>query len=125
MALRDVRDYFFSIEKMYIQMKNTVERINEELSQGNVTEEEALKCQGMMKPLLDNYNRVAYIMYLFQKPGVKSKSKVNFSACLDNYFKEIGVDKEAVYIENEKAVSELNGFLEEVKSKNAGGKSNG
>lgn len=125
MALRDVRDYFFSIEKMYIQMKNTVEQVNKELAEGNVTEEQAMKCQSMMKPLLDNYNRIAYIMYLFQKPGIKSKSKVRFSSCLDNYFKEIGVDKEAVYIENEKAVDELKGFLEEIKEENKGEKSNG
>ena len=64
MALRDVRDYFFSIEKMYIQMKNTVERINEELSQGNVTEEEALKCQGMMKPLLEEAQYAKYTKML-------------------------------------------------------------
>lgn len=77
MSIKDVRDYHTRMTADYIELKETLEKLESEITEE--TSKEALNNISQLKKqaehVQENYNRINYIMYLFDKPTRKSKHK--------------------------------------------------
>ena len=117
MAVRDVKEYYLAIEKSYFDTKKVADELNKELQAGNVTEEQAAQAMQLTQTILNNYNRLAYVMFLLNKPRRKS-NQVRFNEAnrtLKAYFSENGADSQAIDLENIDALKGLKQLLEQIK----------
>lgn len=117
MALRDVKEYYLSVEQSFLEMKKTAEILNAELKAGNVTEEQAEQATKLTQALCDNYNRLGYVMYLMAKPR-KKDNKVKYDGShkyLLKYFADAKATKECIDAENMDALKALKALAKEVK----------
>lgn len=73
MSLKHVKEYFVDVEKQYTEMLRTLKEIDPLLKQGLVPQEMYENVQSDVLRLKDNYERVAYIMFLFNQPNKKSR----------------------------------------------------
>lgn len=123
MALKQVKDYYKSVEKLYFDMLHSLEEMNEEFKKGNVTEEELNKLLTPVNNIKDNYLRLSYVLHLFYEPNrqkkVKKYEKQNH--ILTDKFKEMGVDKKSDLEESKYALKEFKKHLEEFKKENENG----
>lgn len=123
MALKQVKDYYKSIEKLYFDMLHSLEEMNEEFKKGNVTEEELNKLLTPVNNIKDNYLRLSYIMYLFYQPNrekkVKKFEKQEYK--LTEVFRECGVDKKTDLTSCEYSLKEFKKHLDEFKKEKEDG----
>ena len=75
MGLKQVKNYYKSVEKLYFDMLHSFESMKDELNKGNVTEEELEKIMTPVNNIRDNYLRLSYIIYLFNQPSNEKKIK--------------------------------------------------
>lgn len=73
MALKQVKEYYKSVEKLYFDMVHSLEEMEGEFKKGNVTEEELNKLILPVNNIKDNYLRLSYIMHLFYEPNRRKK----------------------------------------------------
>ena len=75
MAYKHIKEYYNKICEQYLEMKNEIRDFEIE-AQNNIMEPERLdKIKEQIKPLMDNYERWSYMMYLLNLPVKKSKQK--------------------------------------------------
>ena len=75
MSIKDVRKYYAQVEQQFFEMNQTAKELNEECSKGNIPQSMVDQAEQMVLPLKQNYERLSYIMYLFNKPNKKKKTK--------------------------------------------------
>lgn len=79
MARRDVIRYYFDQESAYLELKQTVKDIEDDYKNGLISKEkyETLIDQGSMDigTVRDNYERIAYIIMLLNKPHRNEKRR--------------------------------------------------
>ena len=68
MSKRHVKQYFVKVQKSYNEMKKQLAGFEKELAEGKVEESQLAYARSMIKPLQDNYDRLAYVMYLLELP---------------------------------------------------------
>ena len=111
MALRDVKDYFYSLQTSYLNMKELVEQLDAELKAGNVQECQVEQSRILLQAIKTNYDRLAYVLFLFEKPNRQSKAKKyannTSNKALESYFKKNNATKEDILKENEEALTKL------------------
>lgn len=73
MALKDVKKYFKEEEKLYFDMLNSLNEMQKEFEEGNVTEEELNKMLLPVTDIKNIYLLLAYVIYLFNQPNRKKK----------------------------------------------------
>ena len=77
MSIKDVREYHLKMTSDYVDLKETINKLESEITEE--TSKEALNNISLLKEqaekVQENYNRINYIMYLFDKPTRKSKHK--------------------------------------------------
>lgn len=77
MSIKDVREYHLKMTADYIDLKETIDKLESEITEE--TSKDALNNISLLKEQVEkvqeNYNRINYIMYLFDKPTRKSKRK--------------------------------------------------
>jgi hypothetical protein len=116
MAIRDVKDYYFKMLNQYLEMKADLADFEQALKDGFITEEQMQGAFDEVNKVQQNYERLSYIMYLFNLPKRKSKQKKykanNMNAALAAAFKTRNADAEAVELENQDA---LTAFKQEMK----------
>lgn len=117
MALKQVKDYYKSVEKLYFDMVHSLEGMQEEFSKGNVTEEELNKLLIPVNNIKDNYLRLSYIMHLFYEPNRRKKIPAynKQERKIVNVFKQNKITKEQDLQESEYALKEFKKHLEEFK----------
>ena len=75
MSIKDVRDYHLKMTRDYVDLKETLDRLESEITEE--TSAEALKNISTLKKqaekIQENYNRINYIIYLLDKPVRPSK----------------------------------------------------
>lgn len=123
MALKQVKDYYKNVEKLYFDMLHSLEEMNEEFKKGNVTEEELNKLLTPVNNIKDNYLRLSYIMYLFYQPNREKKVKKfeKQEHQLAQTFRECGVDKKSNLEESEYSLKKFKKHLAEFKKEKEDG----
>lgn len=73
MSKKDVDKYYTQICTQYRQILDTIKALEKEASEGMVDPDRVEAVKASMRPFMDNYQRISYIMYLFNMPERKSK----------------------------------------------------
>lgn len=115
MAKRDVTLYFLQVQSQYFEMVKLAKELNEELKKGLITQEQLESVQNEMDILKANYERIAYIMLLLNKPNRKSKKSKEESIYKEWYDYLKGASKEAIMDENRDVLCDFKKFIKEIK----------
>jgi hypothetical protein len=119
MAIRDVREYFYTMLAQYLEEKQNLEDFATALKDDLITEEQMQDAIDNVANLEENYHRLAYIMYLFNLPNraaKKTKYIRQHQPILDE-FKRLGVDLDSIKEENADALKHFKAALKALKEK--------
>lgn len=114
MAIRQVKDYYNNISKMYFELVDDLKEMQQDFQNGEVTEEELNKLLAPVSGIKENYQRLSYLLYLLYQPQRKKKA-AQFDERNKNaldYFKELKITQEQELKADREA---LNRFKEEIK----------
>ena len=119
MALKDVKKYYLKLQKEYVEGKENMDYMINEFKEGKVNKDTFDNFELYYKSLKENYDKISYIMYLFNVPARDSKKdkydKRNYNKDMVKYFKDNKVSKEDTYAENEYALTKLREIVREEK----------
>ena len=73
MAVRDVREYYWKLLAQQEEMQNDLEDFTEALQNGYITEDKLEDVKAEVNRLKENVDRVAYVLYLLEKPNKNAK----------------------------------------------------
>ena len=119
MAIKDVRNYFYSMLAQYLEEKQNLEDFAEALKDGLITEAQMQEATEIVAGLEANYHRLAYIMYLFDMPNKQSKKAryITQHKTIIEELKKLGADGDSVKKENTDALIHFKAALRELKEK--------
>ena len=117
MAIKDVKQYYYSMQAQYLEMKADLQDFEEALAAGYITEEQLEAASEDIRRLEENYDRLTYIMYLLEIPTrVKKRTKHSFvNAPLLKAFSERSATQIQVEEENRSALDHLRNELKRLK----------
>ena len=114
MAVKDVKNYFYTMLCQYIEEKQNLADFEEALKAGYITEEQMQEAIENVASLETNYHRLVYIMYLLDMPNRASK-KANYvkqhKTILDE-LQRLGADIDSIKEENSDALIHFKAALE-------------
>lgn len=111
MALTDVKRYYYTMLKQYIEMKDNIADFEQAVRDGHITEEQLEVAKEDVAVVEANYQRLSYIMYLFELPKNKKKklkyirNRANMK--LENSFSKQKADLDSVVNENTSMITHL------------------
>lgn len=117
MAVKDVRDYFYTMLCQYIEEKQNLADFEEALKEGNITQDQMQDALENVQCLETNYHRLVYIMYLLDMPNRKSKKDgyvKQYNTILEE-LKRLGADIDSVKEENTDALVHFKAVLDALK----------
>ena len=120
MAVKDVRNYFYTMLCQYIEEKQNLADFEEALKEGNITQDQMQDAMENVANLENNYHRLVYIMYLLDMPNRKDK-KANYVKQYKTILEELerlGADINSVKEENTDALIHFKAALEALKKNN-------
>ncbi|MBR6641943.1 MAG: hypothetical protein IKL08_07110 [Clostridia bacterium] len=106
MAVKDVKQYFYTMLSQYIEEKQNLADFEAALRDGLITEEQMQEAVETVHDLETNYHRLAYIMYLLDMPNRKSKKDIytrQYKNIIDELVR-LGADMNSVKAENSDAL---------------------
>ena len=118
MAIKDVKNYFYTMLLQYIEEKQNLADFEEALKEGFITEEQMQEALDTVAALETNYHRLVYIMYLLDMPNKKSKKAGyvrQYQPILDE-LKRLGADIDSVKEENSDALIHFKAALKALKN---------
>lgn len=117
MALKQVKDYYKGIEKLYFELVSDLREMENEFKSGSITQEELDKLMVPVQNIKDNYLRLSYIMHLFYQPNRKKKVPTyeKQEHELVETFKDNKVDKDSDLGGSRYALNEFKKHLEDFK----------
>lgn len=65
---KDIQAYFIQMQKQYNELNKMLDKVNKEIEQGLVTEEQKANFENYYMAVKANYDRVAYLMHLLYQP---------------------------------------------------------
>ena len=120
MAVKDVRNYYYTMLAQYLEEKQNLEDFAEALKNGQITEDQMQEVMSTVADLEANYHRLSYIMYLLdmpnrpeKKPGYIRQQKVILDA-----LKARGADIDSVKAENMEALALFKTELSKLREQN-------
>ncbi len=119
MAIKDVRNYYFTVLAQYLEEKQNLADFEEALKNGHITEDQMREAQEIVLGLEENYYRLTYIMYLLEMPN-KAHKKPNYiqqNKVLLDAFKALGADEETIQKENFDALKHFKAVLNDLATK--------
>lgn len=118
MAIFDVKKYYYNMLGQYIEMKNDLADFEEALKDGHITEDQLASVKEDIVQVENNFQRLAYIMYLLELPNRKNKKEkyIKSQVILKEFFETLGCDQSAVMKENECITAHLKAELEKLKN---------
>lgn len=119
MAIKDVRQYFYTMLAQYLEEKQNLADFEEALKDGLITEDQMQEAKETVIELETNYHRLAYIMYLFDMPnrGSKKDTYVRQYKPILKELEVLGADIETIKKENSDALIHFKAALEALKNK--------
>lgn len=117
MAVKDVRNYFYTMLVQYLEEKQNLADFEEALKEGFITEEQMQEAMDTVVALENNYHRLVYIMYLLDMPNKKSKKAgyVRRHKTILEELQRLGADVESIKKENSDALIHFKAKLEALK----------
>ena len=121
MAVKDVKNYYYTMMSQYLEEKQNLADFEEALKSGHITEEQMQEAMETVADLEKNYFRLAYIMYLLDIPNRPEKRKrfLKQFAPIEAEFKRLGADLPTVEIENADVLAHFKQALKDLKDANA------
>ena len=106
MAVKDVRNYFYTMLCQYLEEKQNLADFEEALKEGNITQEQMQEAIENVASLETNYYRLVYIMYLLDMPKRKSKKSdyAKQHKIILEELKRLGADIDSIKEENTDAL---------------------
>ena len=119
MAVKDVKNYFYTMLCQYIEEKQNLADFEEALKEGNITQEQMQEVMDNVVNLETNYHRLVYIMYLLDMPNNKSKKSayVKQHKTILEELTRLGADIDSVKEENTDALIHFKAALKQLKNK--------
>lgn len=78
MAIKDVKKYYYTMQAQYLELKQDLEDYTEAFKSGFITEDQLEDIKAYVSTIEANYERLRYIMYLFNLPN-RAEKKRRFS----------------------------------------------
>jgi hypothetical protein len=75
MAIKDVKKYYYTMQAQYLELKQDLEDYTEAFKSGFITEDQLEDIKAYVSAIEANYERLRYIMYLFNLPNRAEKKK--------------------------------------------------
>ena len=72
MAIKQVKNYYKQVEKMYLELLSDLKEMEEDFKNNECTEEELQNLLIPVRGIEENYKRLSYIMYLLYQPNRKN-----------------------------------------------------
>jgi hypothetical protein len=119
MAIKDVRQYFYTMLAQYLEEKQNLADFEQALKDGLITEEQMQEAMATVESLETNYYRLAYIMYLLDMPNRDSK-KIGYVRQHKKILEELvrlGADIDSIKQENADALVHFKAALKSLEKK--------
>lgn len=119
MAVKDVRNYYYTMLAQYLDEKQNLADFEEALKDGLITEEQMQEALDTVASLETNYYRLTYIMYLLDMPNRNSKKDTyvkQYKSILEE-LKRLGADIDSIKKENSDALTHFKTALKALKNK--------
>lgn len=113
MAIKDVKNYYYTMQAQYLEMQADLADFEKALADGFITEEQLASIKEDVAQVKCNYDRLSYIMYLFEVPN-RDKKKDAFYRNTAKIKAELSArkaDQAAVRAENESVLTHLRNEL--------------
>lgn len=117
MAVKDVKNYFYTMLCQYIEEKQNLADFEDMLKDGNITQEQMQEVMENVASLETNYHRLVYIMYLLNMPNRKDKKSdyTKQHKTILEELKRLGADIDSVKEENTDALIHFKAALKALK----------
>lgn len=115
MARRHVIQYFLEQENEYIEMQETVKELQQLAQEGKVEESTYINAKKDIDIIKQNYERIAYIIFLLNKPNRKKKEKYDERVNASWYKALKTSSKEAVLDETKDALAHFKKIVGDLK----------
>lgn len=109
MSKSHVNLYFLQMESQYFEMLENLKDVEEEAQQGNIAPEEYEQIKKEVDLLKTNYERLAWIMMLLNKPARKKNEGADMNKEWYQYLK--GASKEAIIDENKDILANFKKYI--------------
>jgi len=111
MAYLDVKAYFLEVEDQYMSMLNIIKNLENSYTNGEISKEVLNNFQENALQMKANYERLAYVMFLFNKPKA-TKKRQKFHSKLEDKFELVGADKKTIIDENTNILKDFEKYLD-------------
>ena len=120
MARKDVIEYFLDVQDQYLQMQGIVTDLQEELETGYIDQEHYNNVIEDINIMRNNYERIAYIIMLLNKPNRRSKlpKEEKANKKLYDYLDNANASGKMVISENTEGLKHLRDVLKELRMQN-------
>ena len=81
MSVKHIRDYYNQICNQREELIQELKDFEVEAQNGMIEPERLDKIRESIQPLMDNYERISFIMYLLNRPNKKEKNKKYDKQC--------------------------------------------
>lgn len=117
MAVKDVRNYFYTMLAQYVEEKQNLADFEEALKDGHITQDQMQEAMDTVAALEANYHRLVYIMYLLNMPNRKDKKAgyVKQNKVILDELSRLGADIESIKTENSDALIHFKAALKALK----------
>ena len=122
MALIDVKQYYYKMLNQYLEMKNDLADFEQAVRDGHITEDQLAIVKEDLAVVELNYNRLTYIMYLFELPKQKYKKlkfrKNKLNIAVETELASRKADIDSVIDENTSMITHLRNELKQLTKTN-------
>ena len=117
---KDFEKYFTQVQLQYNEMLKTLDKVNEEIAKGLVSDEQRANFENYFSIIKANYDRLSYARYLLRLPPkfIQKIQSKKLRAELDKFIQE-NADETAVLEENKEALDNINNEVSEEECKNS------
>ena len=117
MAFRDVKKYYIEVQNQYFEMLENAKDFDEALKAGLVDQAQFDQAKNYLDRLKENYDRLTYIMFLFNKPHRNKKISQDNVKNKDfyAYLEENNATSKKVIDDNTYVLKEFKKFVEDIK----------
>ena len=116
MAKRHVVSYFLEVQNNYFEMLDNLKEFKELAEQGKVSQEEYDDMLREVELNKANYERIAYLIMLLNKPNRKEKEEADMNKAWYNAL--TGASKEAILNESKDVLADLKALIKKGKESN-------
>lgn len=115
MAIKQVKEYYKQVETLYLELASELQEMEEDFKGGECTDEQLQNLLVPVNNIRENYQRLAYIMFLLHQPNkVKKENKYNKqNKELYNYFNNNGMLAEQEIAKEKDSLIEFKKLIKE------------